>query len=90
MKIDEIISKQKIMEYEDFSDLASMGLNNPSEDEMGIQNNNDKYGSSRKPFITLRHVHKLKLVQAAKREELEKRKLLMGLMYSIPSGEEEV
>lgn len=89
MKIDEIISKDKIMEYEDFSDLTSMALNDPSQDEMGVQNNNDRYGSSRKPFITLKHIHKLKLIQAAKREELEQRKLLMGLMYGVQDSDEE-
>lgn len=90
MKIDEIISKKLILEYEDFSDLASMALNDPSSDELGKQNNSDRPGKSRKPFISLKHIHKLKLIQAAKREEMDKRKLLMRLMYSVPTGEESV
>lgn len=91
MKINEIISKDKILEYEDFSDLASMALNDPASDEFGAQDNiSHKPGRSRKPLITLKHIHKLKLIQAAKREEMEQRKLLMGLMYASPSDEEEM
>ena len=91
VKIDEIISKKKILEYEDFTDLTSRALNDPASDEFGRQNNIDnRPGKARKPVITLKHIHKLKLIQAAKREEFEKRKLLMGLMYAAPAEEEAV
>ena len=89
MKIDELISKEKLKEYEDFSYLASRALSDPSSDELGRQNNVAVHpGPSRKPVISLKHIHKLKLIQAAKREEFEKRKLLMGVMYAIPEKEE--
>ena len=89
MKIDEIISKKTILEYEDLSDLASQALNDPSSDMFARQDNVSKRpGQSRKPVISLKHIHKLKLIQAAKREEFEKRKLLMGLMYAVPQSEE--
>lgn len=89
MKINEIISKERIMEYENFSDLASQALNDPNEDEMGKQTNTNKM-KSRKPLITLKHIHKLKLVQVAKRQEMEQRRLLMGLMYAVSSNEESI
>lgn len=89
MKIDEIISKDVILEYEDMSDLASQALNDPASDTFARQDNiSRRPGQSRKPVISLKHIHKLKLIQAAKREEFEKRKILMGLMYAVPQEEE--
>lgn len=88
MKIDEIVIKN-LKEGEDFSDLASQALSDPNSDELGRQKNNKpSRGAARSPIITLKHIHKLKLIQAAKREEFEKRKLLMGIMYATSSGEE--
>ena len=90
MKLDEIITSENVLkEYEDFSYLASHALSDPSSDELGRQKNAAEHpGLSRKPVLSLKHIHKLKLIQAAKREEFEKRKLLMGVMYAIPEKEE--
>ena len=89
MKLDEIISNDVILEYEDMSDLASQALNDPAGDMFARQDNmSRKPGQSRKPVISLKHIHKLKLIQAAKIEEFEKRKVLMGLMYAVPQEEE--
>jgi len=83
VKINEIISDNIILEYENFSDIASKSINDPTNDEFGRQNNMTRRpGESRKPVISLRHIHKLKLSQAAKKEELENRKILMTLMYA--------
>ena len=89
MKIDEIIFKDFILEYEDMSDLASQALNDPASDMLAKQDNiSRRPGQSRKPVISLKHIHKLKLIQAARREEFEKRKILMSLMYAVPQGDE--
>ena len=89
MKLDENISKKPLLEYEDMSDLASQALNDPASDEFARQDNiSRRPGQSRKPTISLKHIHKLKLIQAAKREEFEKRKVLMNLMYAVPQEEE--
>lgn len=90
MKIIEIYSKSKELVYEEenFSDIASMAINDPMSDELGTQNNERKAGQSRKPLISLKHIHKLKLIQLAKQIEHEKRKTLMGLMYAAPEETE--
>ncbi len=86
MKIIEIYSKSKetVYEDEDYSDIASIAISDPITDELGSQNKERKRGQSRKPLVSLRHIHKLKLIQIAKRTEHEKRKSLMGLMYAVP------
>lgn len=89
MKLDEIITKKSITENEDFSDLASQALSDPATDELGRQKNKiSRPGPLRTPYITLKHIHKLKLIKAARIEEFEKRKLLMGLMYAVPEKED--
>jgi len=90
MKLSEFVPKEIMLEFEDFSDLASLTLNNPEQDDLSKQNNSNRYDKSRKPLISLRHIHKLKLIQAAKQIEMEERKKLMGLMYSVPNDEESV
>ena len=83
MKIIEIYAKSSdvVYENEDYSDIASIAISDPITDELGSQNKERKRGQSRKPLISLRHIHKLKLIQLAKREEHEKRKSLMGLCF---------
>ena len=71
-------------------EVNSMDLNlnsrqRPEDDLYSIQSDEHR----RKPVITLRHMNKLKRMKAAQREEQENRKVLLGLMYSTPTGEEE-
>lgn len=89
MKICEFFDKpdELLVEYENFSNISSMTMNDPMIDEFGMQDRSRKRGQSRKPLISLRHIHKLKLIHAAKRIEHEKRKKLMGLMYAVPTEE---
>lgn len=65
-----------------------------NENEEGFMNSKDDDSSnsfgnlSRKPRITLKHIHKLKKMQAEKMAEYEKRQELISVMYALPSGDE--
>lgn len=75
--------------YEDDGSNMDLHLNarqDPSEDAYVQQSDEHRH----KPVITLRHINKLKRMKSAQRDEQEKRKVLLGLMYAAPSGEEEV
>lgn len=69
----------------EFMDLSLRSHITPEDDKSGVQSDSTR----RKPVITLRHINKLKRMKYAQREEQEKRKKLIGLMYATPSGEEE-
>lgn len=66
-------------------DLRLNSRQDPSEDNYVAQSDEHR----RKPVITLRHINKLKRMKMAQRAEKEKRKVLLGLMYAAPTGEEE-
>ena len=69
----------------EFMDLSLKSHSNPEDDRSGVQGDD----SRRKPVITLRHINKLKRMKSAQREEQEKRKRLIGIMYAPPAAEEE-
>lgn len=69
----------------EFMDLSLQSHITPEDDKSGVQSDDTR----RKPVITLRHVNKLKRMKYAQREEQEKRKKLIGLMYAPPAAEEE-
>ena len=66
-------------------DLHLDARQDPADDDFVRQSDEHR----RKPVITLRHINKLKRMKLAQRAEQEKRKSLLGIMYAVPSGEEE-
>lgn len=77
--------KDLFIKEDEQMDLSLRSKIRPEDDIAGKQNPD----SRRNPVITLRHINKLKRMKYAQRDEHEKRKVLLALMYGAPSGEEE-
>jgi hypothetical protein len=58
----------------------------PQQDEFSKQNFTD----SRKPKLTLRMINRLKKIRSSKELEMTKKQGLLGIMYGIDKGEEEI
>lgn len=72
--------------YELFeTDFVAMGLYDPQQDDFGSR----KLGDTRKPPLTLQHLHKLKHIRNSRRRELEKKLELVGLMYTDPDRQQQ-
>lgn len=79
----------KINEFQDdqsstYFDLDLNTRQRPQYDKSGVQNQGERRN---KPTLTLRHIHQLKLMKKAKRQEYERRKPLINVMYATASDE---
>jgi hypothetical protein len=84
MKLKEL--NDVFLKEDSYADLIALLRQDPTEDDHGIFKHTDEK-HTRKPYLTLRHINKLKRMRQAKREEQEKRKSLVKLMYAAPNPE---
>jgi len=75
---------QRVPDQEDQDN--SNGRYEASEDEITHQD----IGDTRKPKLTLRMINRLKKIRSTKNLEMAKKQELLGIMYGIPAGDEEV